>query len=100
MTDNPDEIYNRALDAWGHDAQMDMVIEEMSELIKAILKYRRKPHKDRAMDVAEELADVIIMLRQLEIAMERNYPSFVNWKKQIVIEKLQRVETMLITDNT
>lgn len=96
--DDTDKIYNQALDTWGHDAQMDMVIEEMSELTKAILKYRRKPHKDRAMDVAEELADVIIMLRQLEIAMERNYPSFNGWKKQIIVEKLDRVEKML-TDN-
>jgi len=100
MIDDSDKIYNQALDAWGHDAQMDMAIEEMTELIKAILKYRRKPYKDRAMDIAEELADVTIMLRQLEIAMERNYPSFMDWKKQTIVEKLQRVEKMLKETNT
>jgi NTP pyrophosphatase (non-canonical NTP hydrolase) len=90
-----DDIYNRSLDQWGHDAQMDMVIEEMSELTKAILKYRRKPHRDTAIEVANELADVKIMLRQLEIAMLRNYPIFNEWSDQTEKIKLNRVKDML-----
>jgi NTP pyrophosphatase (non-canonical NTP hydrolase) len=93
-----EEIYNKALDQWGYDAQADMVIEEMSELTKAILKYRRKPHKDRALDIAEELADVTIMLRQLEIMMTRSYPIFNKWKCQHMHEKLNRVKSMLEND--
>jgi NTP pyrophosphatase (non-canonical NTP hydrolase) len=93
--DSNNDIYNRALDQWGHDAQMDMAIEEMSELTKAILKYRRKPHKDTAIEVANELADVKIMLRQLEIAMLRNYPIFSEWSYQTEKVKLNRVKDML-----
>lgn len=60
----------KAIIEWGTEAQTDMLIEEMSELTKALLKLRRKqnsridydePEKN---DVAEEIADVIIMLVQ------------------------------------
>lgn len=88
-------IYNRALDTWGHDAQMDVAIEELSELIKAIIKYRRKPYKDQAIDIAEELGDVTIMIKQLEIAMLRNYPAFTSWKDQSMANKINRVKNML-----
>lgn len=89
------KLYNRALDTWGHDAQMDVAIEELSELIKAIIKYRRKPYKEQAIDIAEELGDVTIMMRQLEIAMLRNYPAFSSWKEQSISDKLIRVQKML-----
>jgi NTP pyrophosphatase (non-canonical NTP hydrolase) len=95
MEENPDNLYNEALDAWGIDAQMDVAMEELSELIKAIIKYRRKPSEQRAMDIAEELGDVIIMSRQVEIAMERKYPTFSNWKDQSIETKLTRVRAMI-----
>lgn len=34
-------IYQAAVEVWGRDPQLDMAIEEMSELTKAILKLRR-----------------------------------------------------------
>lgn len=56
-------------DYYGTWAQEEMAIEEMSELTKAIVKRHRakdKPSYDRAMNnIAEEMADVIIMLTQL-----------------------------------
>ncbi len=57
---------------YGFDAQTDIAIEEMSELMKAILKFRRAEHttlgqdfQKLADDVLEEVADVQIMLWQL-----------------------------------
>lgn len=62
-------IFDRAITQWGELAQTDIAIEEMSELTKAILKYRRscgKPENTAAIkSVREEIADVYIMLAQL-----------------------------------
>ncbi len=58
-------ICQRALGTWGEEAQMLMVIEEMSELTKEILKNinRKKNNVDA---IIEETADVEIMLEQLK----------------------------------
>ena len=66
MLDNDENpICQRALDTWGEEAQMLMVIEEMSELTKEILKNinRKKNNVDA---IIEETADVEIMLEQLK----------------------------------
>jgi len=90
-----DEIYNNALDTWGHDAQMDVTIEELSELIKAIIKYKRNPSEDTAFDIADELGDVTIMAHQLEILMMRNHPDFTSWKNGNIQIKLNRIKKRL-----
>jgi hypothetical protein len=67
-----DYICQSALDLWGKNTQLDMVIEEMAELTKAILKYKRcsEEEKDAAIcAIAEEHADVNIMLDQLYFIM-------------------------------
>lgn len=55
-------IYRRAIEKYGEDAQLWMVIEEMSELAKEICKYQRG--KRCPADIADEIADVEIMLEQ------------------------------------
>jgi NTP pyrophosphatase (non-canonical NTP hydrolase) len=91
-----DDLCKKALSAWGFDPQMDMVIEEMSELTKAILKYRRDPTQGRAMHLAEEIADVKIMIRQLDIAMANLYgEDFKKWESDETFMKLHRLEGML-----
>ena len=63
------EVLQQAIDTYGSHAQEEMAIEEMSELTKAIVKRHRaadKPSYNKAMSgIAEEMADVIIMLTQL-----------------------------------
>ncbi len=58
-------ILQKAIDTYGADAQEWMVIEEMSELAKEICKNKRG--KDNRNEIAEEIADVKIMLAQLEM---------------------------------
>lgn len=58
-------ICKRALETWGETAQMLMVIEEMSELTKEILKNINRC-KDNISEIIEETADVEIMLEQLK----------------------------------
>ena len=67
------EIECRAINTYGEQPQVDMTIEEMSELTKAILKYRRAENKNKNEaeyledDIIEEIADVQIMLDQMRI---------------------------------
>ena len=53
-----------ALEYYGNDPQVDVAIEEMSELIKELLKNRRG--KENRSMIADEMVDVYIMLEQLK----------------------------------
>ena len=44
-TTNRPEVLQECVDTYGAEAQVDMAIEEMSELTKALLKYRRKARR-------------------------------------------------------
>ena len=58
-------ILFEALNAWPVEDQIMMVYEEMAELQKALCKnYRGKDNED---NIAEEIADVEIVLAQLKI---------------------------------
>ena len=87
------KILEGAIDKWGPELQTDVAIEEMAELIQAITKYRRAiavtPWYAETMEAVrkhlrEEMADVSIMLRQLELI----YGDYADEE----IEKLERLE--------
>lgn len=59
------DVLEKAIDAFGKDAQLWMVVEEMSELLKEICKFMRG--KENQLQIADEMADVLIMLEQLKI---------------------------------
>lgn len=75
---NKDEIYREAIDTWGADMQIDMFIEEASELIQALIKYKRG--KGDLNNIAEEIADVSIMLEQMAMMFDCHNKS-VGFKK-------------------
>lgn len=64
-------LLTRAIRTYGKPAQIDMAIEEMAELTKALCKIKRAQagcELDAAIgNVVEEMADVQIMLDQLRI---------------------------------
>lgn len=59
-----------AMTQWGSDMQIDIYIEEMAELTQALLKTRRNGIT-WSYAVFEEIADVLICLQQIEIALRR-----------------------------
>lgn len=59
-------ICKSAVDTWGFEKQLDVVVEELSELILAIQKWKRYRNDERMRDVAEEAADVRLVLLQLQ----------------------------------
>ena len=79
-------LLQRAIAKWGEDAQMKMVLEEMSELQKEICKlWRGKDNRDA---IAEEVADVVIMLDQLELMLDIQYQ--VEQYRQKKLRRLQK----------
>lgn len=65
MTTEYLNILNTAISVFGVDNQLNVAIEEMSELTKEICKTKRGFHNDK--EVADEIADVYIMLEQLKL---------------------------------
>lgn len=57
----------RALGRWGHQSQIDMVLEECGELIAAVNRHRRG--RCSLADLAGEVADVEIIIDQLRIIL-------------------------------
>lgn len=66
MTDRESKLLF-LINNYGTRVQQDIAIEELSELQKAIIKYRRNPADDARESVIEEIADVQVMLEQLKI---------------------------------
>lgn len=80
------DVINDAIKHYGMTMQMIVAIEEMSELTKAIIKDFR--NVDGARDqIVEEMADVYIMLAQLEIIFEAQKDMH-----EIVDRKLERLQ--------
>ena len=79
------EIFKAALAKWGSDAQTVMVFEEMSELQKELCKNSRG--KENAEQIAEEIADVQIMLDQMIIL--HNCENAVKEYRRSKIERLK-----------
>jgi NTP pyrophosphatase (non-canonical NTP hydrolase) len=57
------ELYEATLQKWGAEAQYDQAVEECVELIASLKHLRRGRVNETA--VAEELADVFLMVGQL-----------------------------------
>jgi NTP pyrophosphatase (non-canonical NTP hydrolase) len=72
-------IYDQALNHFGIDAQKIKAIEEMAELTQAICKDT---------NIAEEIADVQILLEQLKIV----YPEWEKYK----LTKLNRLKSIIV----
>lgn len=83
------KILQEAIDHYGKENQLDMAIEEMSELTKAICKYKRLKKSINSNsgsvnkrvveweryyvtlgDIKEEIADVLIMIEQLTMIFD------------------------------
>lgn len=77
------EIYRKAISTFGANSQVDILIEEMSELTQALIKLRRASRKDPFADkmttqdikanVIEEIADVSICLDQAIMIYQCEY---------------------------
>lgn len=65
MNKVPIDLMKKVIDVWGAKAQTLVVLEEMAELQKEILKNINRD-KDNIAEIIDEVADVEIMLEQLK----------------------------------
>lgn len=85
-----EELYQRALEKWGEEAQIDKSMEESAELIAALAK--RMNGFATEQDVIDEIADMSVMVKQLRLMFG---PDEVD--AQVAREK-ERLERMLEGD--
>lgn len=67
---NKESLYLIALNQWGLNSQIDMCIEEMSELIKELLKFKRG--KNNIEHICEEIADTEITIGQMKLIFDKD----------------------------
>lgn len=68
MIDWMTAVCKRAVDTWGKHHQLTICMEEMAELTKELSKNIRGQDNDPG--IAEEIADVEIMLEQLKVIFD------------------------------
>ena len=85
-------LLDRAITAYGAPAQMDMAVEEMAELTKALCKVKRVSCAAEAKavleNVVEEMADVQIMLDQRRIIFGRSTAEAEEYKLERLKKRL------------
>jgi len=84
------KVMRKALNKWGIELQVNMVFEEVGELLQALSCYKRS--KFSKSDLAEEIADVYLMLKQIEIAfcIEESVKEAKEIKLQRLKERLEK----------
>ena len=100
------EVLQKAISKYGNRAQVDMAIEEMSELTKALLKYRRGYFDATADDllrmrrnIIEEAADVLITVAQ--VIMMYNYDNEIQVAVDLKVNRLRdRLGNAPVTEDT
>lgn len=91
------ELLEKAIDTYGIEEQLLQTVEECAELIQAINKWRREKgwveRKDALDHLAEEAADVIIMMEQIKIILgETKINWWIDFKLQRLAERLEAQE--------
>lgn len=87
------KIYKKAFRQWDY-SQVIMAIEEQGELIKALCKFWRDPSVTNAGNLSEEIADVGIMIEQLQVVFKcEGEVRKVRRRKLRRLKKLLRMKT-------
>jgi len=77
------ELYEKALEKWGADSQVDMLIEEMAELTQVLLHIRRENRDVTVEELSDEIADVEIMLEQVKVITSCDYLVEASFEKKL-----------------
>jgi hypothetical protein len=98
----PQKLLEQIIQKYGETNQLNIVKEEASELIKSIIKLERaqtQENTESCIDsVAEEEADMRIMLDQLDIIMIKRDSGYRNRVKCETDRKELRIKKMLGID--
>ena len=93
------KLLEQMIQKYGESKQLNVLKEECAELIKAVSKYEREENEEnikmRIKSVAEEEADLRIMLEQIDIIMLKRDPDYTKRVKCEMDIKEQRIKKML-----
>lgn len=92
------EAIRKIADHYGLNAQLNVATEELAELIQAIARFRRADENDmlemaiRENLVAEEIADVEVMLAQIKYLMkiDEKVKEFAKYKIERQIKRMKK----------
>jgi len=87
------KIYKKAIETFGQRSQINVAIEEMSELTKELCKLNREC--DNKTEILEEIADVYIMMHQLTLIFDNGVEAGVI---KNIDAKTKRLEKMMEED--
>ena len=90
MTDGTIDVCGMALDVFGEQSQVIVAVEELSELQKELCKLLRGQY--HISDVAEEIADVEIMIMQMK-RMLNNWDAVEEWKERKLARLADRIKS-------
>lgn len=79
-----EKLYKTAIQVWGKESQMNMLVEECAELIQSVNKYRRKGSEN----ILEEIADVEIMIEQAKIILGEELTKIIEIHKENKLDSL------------
>lgn len=81
---------------YGLDKQLDQLVEECSELIKAVQKYKRHSNSESVRDILEEIADTEIMTSQIKLLTGGNATvcEFKEYKINRQIDRIKNQEAI------
>ena len=86
------EVYEKAIELWGKDFQILMLIEECAELQQALI-HRLRGRKEEG-EIVEELADVQIMIEQNRLIFDTE-----NSFDDVKHKKLVRLNARIKSEN-
>lgn len=87
----PEQIYATAILEFGIQPQINMAIEECSELVNALCKYRRGRNTDE--DVITEIADVMIMAEQMAFIFGQEEVQKEKERKQLrLLDRIRKIQ--------
>lgn len=66
MNKDLEKIYLKCFAKWGEQSQINVWIEELSELIKVLAKWNRKINGSNIYELIDEIADVEICIEQIK----------------------------------
>lgn len=92
IDETQDAILQNAIELFGEQSQIEMMIEECSELIQALQKLKRKGEADTIDHVQEELADVAIMIQQMHHVFNEN-GEITSWVNRKIARLKKRIDS-------
>jgi len=95
------KVYSDAIQTFGVDHQMTMLVEECSEVIKAVTKLQRAKvsgltNNQLILDLLEEMTDVEIVIQQFRLLFDPNTEKTFEFREF----KLQRLRQIIVEKNS